>query len=189
MSIEMAIVAAVINGDRLAPQLSTSSHYKHWITVGDGKQCAACQRNHGKIWMIFETPYPQPPVHPKCRCIIECMQAIKAGTATINGLYGADWMLKYTGALPNDYVLKKDLELLGWRRGREVSKFAAGKIFCGGAYKNADQHLPQISGREWYEADINYRSGKRNAERILWSNDGLIFVTYDHYKTFYEIVG
>lgn len=24
--------------------------------------------------------------------------------------------------------------------------------------------------------------------RIVYSNDGLIFVTYDHYKTFYEIV-
>lgn len=31
--------------------------------------------------------------------------------------------------------------------------------------------------------DIN---GKRNGHRLLWSNDGLMFVTYDHYVTFYE---
>ena len=38
-----------------------------------------------------------------------------------------------------------------------------------------------------YEADINYDKGFRNRQRILYSNDGLIFVTYDHYQTFYEI--
>jgi len=41
---------------------------------------------------------------------------------------------------------------------------------------------------QYYEADINYTKGKRNAERILFSNDGLVFVTYDHYDTFVEIV-
>ena len=43
-------------------------------------------------------------------------------------------------------------------------------------------------GRIWYEADINYKKGRRNSQRILWSNDGLIFVTYDHYRTFFEVV-
>ena len=42
-------------------------------------------------------------------------------------------------------------------------------------------------GRVWYEADINYDGGYRSNDRILYSNDGLIFVTYDHYKTFYEV--
>ena len=27
-----------------------------------------------------------------------------------------------------------------------------------------------------------------NSRRILYSNDGLIFVSYDHAKTFYELV-
>jgi len=55
-------------------------------------------------------------------------------------------------------------------------------------YYNDDGHLPGAPGRIWYEADINYKTGKRNTQRIVWSNDGLIFVTYDHYETFYEIV-
>ena len=42
--------------------------------------------------------------------------------------------------------------------------------------------------RIWYEADINYKSGYRDSKRILWSNDGLIFVTYDHYRTYCEII-
>jgi len=58
-----------------------------------------------------------------------------------------------------------------------------------GEYRNDDGHLPSVPGREWYEADINYTTGKRNKQRIVWSNDGLVFVTYDHYETFYEIIG
>ena len=41
---------------------------------------------------------------------------------------------------------------------------------------------------EWKEADINYERGFRNQQRIVYSNDGLAFVTYDHYRTFVEIV-
>ena len=54
-------------------------------------------------------------------------------------------------------------------------------------YQNSNGHLPDSPDRIWYEADINYYSGKRNKHRILYSNDGLMFVTYDHYRTFYEI--
>lgn len=50
-----------------------------------------------------------------------------------------------------------------------------------------DIHLPTAPNRIWYEADINYEFGYRVTERILFSNDGLIFVTYDHYATFIEI--
>lgn len=57
-----------------------------------------------------------------------------------------------------------------------------------GKYLNIDNHLPDAPGRIWYEADINYYDGRRNKHRVLWSNDGLIFVTYDHYHTFYEVV-
>ena len=61
-------------------------------------------------------------------------------------------------------------------------------MITGGIYKNINRHLPQIEGRVWYEADINYVDGIRNSGRVVWSDDGLIFVTYDHYKTFYEII-
>ncbi len=57
-----------------------------------------------------------------------------------------------------------------------------------GLYENRNKHLPEKLGRKWYEADINYQTGRRNAQRIVYSNDGLIFVTYDHYQTFYEII-
>ena len=60
-------------------------------------------------------------------------------------------------------------------------------MIFGGLYNNDDEKLPNSDGRIWYEADINYIRGYRNSQRIIFSNDGLIFVTYDHYMTFYEI--
>ena len=47
--------------------------------------------------------------------------------------------------------------------------------------------IPDKKGRIWYEADVDYESGHRNTKRIVFSNDGLIFITYDHYQTFIEI--
>ena len=61
------------------------------------------------------------------------------------------------------------------------------RLIGGDIYYNDDGHLPQANGRIWYEADINYTSGYRGTDRIFYSNDGLIFVSYDHGATFYEI--
>ncbi len=62
-----------------------------------------------------------------------------------------------------------------------------GKLIGGDIYKNRDGRLPQAEGRIWYEADFDYSRGYRNNCRLLFSNDGLLFATYDHYTTFYEI--
>ncbi len=90
--------------------------------------------------------------------------------------------------LPDCYISKEEALKNGWKPSKWPSNFVPGKMIAGGIYKNRNEHLPQASGRIWYEADINYKSGKRNTQRILWSNDGLMFVTYDHYETFYEII-
>ena len=125
---------------------------------------------------------------PRGGLIASVYHKFGAAPATINGLDGADWMLKYEGTLPEYYISKEDLKALGWRNGRAPSDYAPGKMVTGGIYQNRDGHLPHKDGRVWYEADLNYRQGRRNGDRILWSSDGLIFVTYDHYDTFYEIV-
>lgn len=187
MGIINAVALAVTSDRHLLPKITTSKHYKHWLTLEDSRRCLKCEKNHGKIWMITETPDLKPPLHPNCRCMIALMQAIAAGTATINGINGADWKLKYERILPDYYIAREDLKGLGWRQGEQPARYIEGKMVFGGVYKNYNGHLPQANGRLWYEADINYISGKRNPQRILWSNDGLIFVTYDHYETFYEI--
>lgn len=65
---------------------------------------------------------------------------------------------------------------------------AHGKMLTKGVYKNRDKRLPDVPERILYEADINYSFGFRGGKRILYSSDGLIFATYDHYATFVEIV-
>ena len=188
MGILDAIFSAAFEGDGLNPILGTGTRYKHRVSVEDWKRCLACAKNHGKIWLMSQQPDPEPPLHPNCRCAIESMKTITAGTATVNGTDGADWTLKYNGQLPDYYVSSYDASLVGWKHGKWPSNFISEKTITSGIYKNFDGHLPQAPDRIWYEADINYKGGRRNKQRIVWSNDGLIFVTYDHYETFYEII-
>lgn len=120
--------------------------------------------------------------------IIKRMIALLVGTATKNGEKGADWYLKIYGKLPNYYITKEIAERLGYKSYLgNFSDVAPNKMLFKGIYRNRNEHLPTALGRIWYEADINYEFGYRGTERILFSNDGLIFVTYDHYDTFIEI--
>lgn len=135
----------------------------------------------------YDPPNPEQPLRPNCRCVVEAMDAVAIGVATKDSDKGADWWLRNYGVLPSSYIKEAELRALGWDRGDSPAKYIQGKMVTMGEYRNKNGHLPQASGRDWYEADINYYSGKRNRHRILWSNDGLIFVTYNHYRTFIEV--
>ncbi len=175
--------------DTFEPVVKTKSkNYDHWVAVIDSKICISCLQENGKIFYNGEKPDRPPPLHPNCRCQIEDMEAIPAGFSTKNGINGADvWLQKY-GILPEYYITEQQASSLGWPWGKPLTKYAPGKMLTRGIYKNSDKKLPSSPGRIWYEADINYYEGRRNRHRILWSNDGLIFVTYNHYFTFYEII-
>ena len=153
----------------------------------DPKLCLDCLNHHGKVYAMDEIPDIEPPLHENCRCAILPMDAIIPGGATKDGESRADYWLINFGKLPDYYISKEELYALGWKSGKSVASKAPGKMVFGGIYENDDGHLPSVPRRIWYEADINYYNGKRNSQRILWSNDGLIFVTYDHYHTFIEI--
>ena len=182
------VFQTAIQGGTFSPEVDVSKNYKHWISQKDERRCVDCKDLHGKIWPLDEDPEPEPALHTNCRCVIEPMESIKAGTATINKTDGADWTLKQEEELPDYYITIEDIYNLGWEKGMNPIDYAPGKMITGGIYQNRNGHLPQKDERTWHEADINYRQGKRNSQRIVWSNDGLIFVTYDHYETFHEIV-
>ena len=111
-----------------------------------------------------------------------------SNAATNIGYNGADAQLFYLSKLPSYYIDKKQVRKAGWVDWKaNLNDVLPGKMIGGDVYKNREGKLPSAPGRVWYEADINYSKGYRNHERILYSNDGLIFVTYDHYQTFYEI--
>ncbi|MCH5717378.1 ribonuclease domain-containing protein [Niabella hibiscisoli] len=61
-----------------------------------------------------------------------------------------------------------------------------GRAIGGDVFSNREGGLPSAEKRKWFEADLNYKCGRRNADRLLYSNDGLVYVTYDHYKTFQQ---
>ncbi len=165
-----------------------SSKWKMWRAILDLRTCLICRKNHGKIYEIDEFVSPFPPVHPNCRCEIKPLEALFAGNATNEGINGADWYLKVYGELPDYYITQEQAENEGWnpKKGDLFLK-CPGKMIFGGIYENRNGHLPTAPNRIWYEADINYEFGFRGTERILFSNDGLIFMTYDHYCTFIEI--
>jgi ribonuclease./Phage Mu protein F like protein. len=165
-----------------------SKNYKNWLSVEDERRCEACEENHGKIYEIDEIPTPEPPLHDHCRCAIVIMKAVLAGEATDRGKNGADWWLVKYGHLPPYYITKEEAKNLGWRaRKANLAVVAPSRMLAKGLYWNDDGHLPMAEGRQWFEADINYVSGRRNDERIVYSNDGLIFITKDHFQTFIEV--
>ncbi|KAA8783602.1 guanyl-specific ribonuclease Sa [Paenibacillus sp. 4624] len=90
--------------------------------------------------------------------------------------------------LPPNYITKKEARKLGWEPSEgNLDKVAPGKSIGGDVFRNREGLLPNKKGRIWYEADIHYTGGKRGSDRILYSSDGLIYQTTDHYKTFQQI--
>lgn len=174
--------------DFFRPEGKPSRNWKYWHTIVDGRECDDCESMHGKMYAQTEDPPIEPLVHPNCRCEIRIMTAVQAGGGTKDGENGADWWIQRHGQLPEYYISELDIKALGWSPGKSPINFAAGKMMTKEVYDNSDKRLPDAPGRIWHEADLNYYAGKRNGHRLLWSNDGLLFTTYDHYHTFYEII-
>ena len=91
--------------------------------------------------------------------------------------------------LPSNYITKKDAQNLGWSgRGNDsLWKVAPGKSIGGSRFGNYEGQLPDEEGRRWFECDIDYDGKNRGVKRIVYSSDGLIYYTEDHYNTFEDI--
>lgn len=97
------------------------------------------------------------------------------------------YLHKY-GHLPSNYVTKEEAEDAGWKtEGLSLDEACPGKSIGGDRFGNREGRLPRAKGRTWYECDIDYKGGRRGAKRILYSTDGLIYYTADHYKTFEKL--
>ena len=87
--------------------------------------------------------------------------------------------------LPGYYIKKSEAREKGWEAAKgNLCDVLPGKAIGGDVFSNREGSLPAAEKRKWFEADLNYKCGRRNADRLLYSSDGLIYVTYDHYKTF-----
>ena len=93
------------------------------------------------------------------------------------------------GHLPGNFITKKEAQSLGWQGG-SLEPYAPGKSIGGSHFGNYEGSLPEKEGRSYTECDINTRGAEsRGAERIVFSNDGLIYYTADHYETFELLYG
>lgn len=93
------------------------------------------------------------------------------------------------GRLPDNFITKEEAGELGWTGG-SVEKFKPGFAIGGSKFGNREGLLPKAEGRQYYECDIDTDGGKsRGAKRIVYSNDGLIFYTEDHYESFTQLYG
>ena len=92
------------------------------------------------------------------------------------------------GHLPDNYITKREAEELGWVASKgNLWKVAPGKSIGGSRFGNYEGLLPDKKGRKYYECDIDFDGSHRGAKRIVYSNDGLIFYTDDHYKSFEQL--
>ena len=92
------------------------------------------------------------------------------------------------GKLPSNYISKTKARKAGWVSSKgNLWDVLPGKSIGGSRFYNDDGALPDASGRDWTECDIDYEGGFRGAKRIVFSNDGLVFYTDDHYKTFQQL--
>lgn len=89
------------------------------------------------------------------------------------------------GHLPPNFISKTKAKQAGWvSSAGNLDEVCPGMSIGGSRFYNDDGLLPDAHGRTWTECDINYKGGYRGDERIVFSDDGLIYYTSDHYASF-----
>lgn len=136
--------------------------------------------------------------HYKNFVLIEVVEDSAAQAASLsmevkkNGQYTSrDEVAAYLhayGTLPGNYLTRSEAKALGWSASKDnLGKAAPGCAIGGDRFQNREKRLPEAKGRSWYECDVNIKDGKRGKERIVYSNDGLIYYTPDNHQTFTKL--
>lgn len=111
-----------------------------------------------------------------------------------NGTYTTkDEVAKYLhlyGHLPANFITKKEAKKLGWVSSEgNLNEVAPGMSIGGDYFGNYEGLLPEADDRDYYECDIDFDGAYRGGKRIVFSNDGLIYYTEDHYESFELLYG
>ena len=92
------------------------------------------------------------------------------------------------GTVPPNFVTKTKARNAGWEASEgNLWEVLPGKSIGGGGWHNDEEVMPGESYDQWYECDINYEGGYRGAERLVYSDNGMIFYTPDHYESYARI--
>lgn len=117
--------------------------------------------------------------------------ASEAGVSEDGGYTSKEEVAEYLyiyGHLPSNFITKKEAKALGWVSSEgNLGEVAPGKSIGGDYFGNYEGVLPE--GKDYHECDIDSDGGYRGAKRIVYSDDGCIYYTEDHYETFELLYG
>ena len=90
------------------------------------------------------------------------------------------------GPLPGNFITKKEARALGWEGG-SLEPYAPGCCIGGDRFGNYEGTLPE---GDYHECDIDtLGADRRGAKRLVYSDDGRIYYTEDHYESFTLLYG
>ncbi|MCW1961030.1 ribonuclease domain-containing protein [Chryseobacterium viscerum] len=91
--------------------------------------------------------------------------------------------VKQNHKLPDYYITKNEARKQGWNPSKgNLCDVLPGKAIGGDKFGNREGRLPD--GEKYFEADVNYHCGGRNADRIIYTQNGDVYLTKNHYKSF-----
>lgn len=91
--------------------------------------------------------------------------------------------VKKNHRLPEYYITKNEAKSQGWIASQgNLCDVLPGRAIGGDKFTNREKQLPK--GEQYFEADVNYNCGRRNADRIVFTKNGDVYLTKNHYKTF-----
>ncbi len=141
-----------------------------------------------------KTPAPDAaPTNPPAQVQVQTQDIPAKAALDKDGVYTkkddvALYLYTY-GQLPRNFITKNEARDLGWEGG-DLRPYAKDKTIGGDRFQNFERLLPTKKGRQYYECDIDtLGKSSRGAKRIVYSNDGLIYYTDDHYESFTLLYG
>ena len=108
------------------------------------------------------------------------------GLREVDGFVEAVQSIRTGNRLPPRFVTKDQAKAHGWRGGGLCSIWP-GHVIGGDSFHNFGAKLPAATGRIYREADLDSDCRSRGPKRLVFSNDGRIYVTVDHYNSFVPV--
>lgn len=91
--------------------------------------------------------------------------------------------VKENHRIPEYYITKSEAKKQGWNPSQgNLCEVLPGKAIGGDYFGNREGRLPK--DEKYFEADVNYSCGNRNADRIIFTKNGDVYLTKDHYRSF-----
>lgn len=151
------------------------------------------------VWQTAKQPAPPPASAPAAESAAAAQHPAAPGkqeeTAEIaeDGVYTsardvAGYLIAY-GRLPRNFITKAEARKLSWSGG-DLRPYAKDACIGGDRFGNYEGRLPEKEGRIYRECDIDtLGQASRGAKRLVYSSDGLIYYSQDHYESFVLLYG